>query len=680
MARFVGEGRAQEGGDEFLGESDSDDSRAEHEHVHIVMFDALMRGVGIVTESGSDAGDFVGGDGGADTAAADENTSFGFPGDDGFAQGFGEIGVVGRIGVEGADVENIVTELLQEFRNLLFEREAGVIGADCDAHIEHHNTLLDLVSYRRVMLMRNLAIVIGVIACAAGSAAAASCDSMAALKLTNVTVTSAKSIAAGAFIPPPGGGLAASYKDLPEFCRVEGVISPVADSHIEFEVWLPAAGWNNRYLGVGNGGFAGSINYAGLAAGVRTGYAVSSTDTGHKGGTTDAAWALGHFEKIIDYGNRAVHETSDKSKAIIRAFYGSNAKHNYFNGCSNGGRQALMEAQRYPADYDGIIAGAPANYLTHLVADFVGNMQALDASPATYMTAKQLQAVESAAVASCDLDDGVKDGVIGEPTKCKFDPAVLACKAGESGGCLSEVQIAALRKVYEGARNSKGELIHPGYVVGGESGFGGWGLWITGLQQGKSLQHAFGQGFFGDMMFQDPAWDYKKFNFDGDMKKVDDKMGPVFNAVDPNLEKFKSRGGKLVMYHGWSDAAISPVNSVNYYNSVVAKMGKKQAGEFVELYMVPGMQHCSGGPGVTEFGGAAPAATDAQHNMSVAVERWVENGTAPGEIIATKYKADGNPASGVLRTRPICPHPQVAKYKGSGSTDEASNFICAAGN
>ncbi len=433
VALFDGEVRAQERGDEFLGEGDADDARAEHEHVHIVMFDALMRGVGIVTEAGSDAGDFVGGDGGADAAAADENASFGFAGDDGFAQGFGEIGVVGRVGVEGADVENIVAELLQEFRNLLFEREAGVVGADCDAHIEHHNTLLDLVSYRRVMLMRNLAIVIVVIACAAGSASAASCDSMAALKLANVTVTSAKSIAAGAFIPPPGGGLAASYKDLPEFCRVEGVISPVADSHIEFEVWLPAAGWNNRYLGVGNGGFAGSINYAGLAAGVRTGYAVSSTDTGHKGGTTDAAWALGHFEKIIDYGNRAVHETSDKSKAIIRAFYGSNAKHNYFNGCSNGGRQALMEAQRYPADYDGIIAGAPANYLTHLVADFVGNMQALDASPATYMTAKQLQAVESAAVAACDLDDGVKDGVIGEPTKCKFDPAVLACKAGEIG-------------------------------------------------------------------------------------------------------------------------------------------------------------------------------------------------------------------------------------------------------
>jgi hypothetical protein len=514
-----------------------------------------------------------------------------------------------------------------------------------------------------------------------GAAAfAASCDSLAALKVPNLTVTSAKVIGVGAFAPPPGAGLADKYKDVPEFCRVEGVISPAPDSHIEFEVWLPTSGWNNRYLGVGNGGFAGSINYQGLAAGVRTGYAVSSTDTGHKGGTTDAAWALGHFEKIIDYGNRAVHETSDKSKAVIRAFYGSNAKHNYFNGCSNGGRQALMEVQRYPADYDGIIAGAPANYLTHLVADFVGNMQALDASPATYMTAKQIQAVESAAVAACDLDDGVKDGVIGDPTKCKFDPAVLACKSGESGACLSEAQIGALKQVYAGARNSKGELIHPGYVVGGEAGIGGWGLWITGLQQGRSLQHAFGHGFFADMMFQDPAWDYKKFNFDSDMRATDDKMGPIFNATDPNLDKFKSRGAKLIMYHGWSDAAISPVNSVNYYNSVVAKMGKKLAGEFVELYMVPGMQHCGGGPGVTEFGSAGPTASDAQHSVSLALEQWVEKGTAPGDIIATKYKNDGVASSGVLRTRPLCPYPQVAKYKGSGSTDDAANFVCAAGN
>jgi feruloyl esterase len=513
---------------------------------------------------------------------------------------------------------------------------------------------------------------------AAGQAAAASCDSLAGLKLQDANVTASSVVAAGAFKPATGS--AAPYKDLPEFCRVEGVIQPSADSHIEFEVWMPVSGWNNRYLGVGNGGFAGSIYYGGLASGLKAGYAVSSTDTGHKGSSTDAAWALGHFDKIMDYAYRGVHETSDKSKIIVRAFYGGNPKHTYFNGCSNGGRQALLEAQRYPADYDGIIAGAPANYLTHLVADFVWDMQALDESPATYISGNQLRAVESAAVAACDADDGVKDGVIGDPSKCHFDPAVLACKGAASESCLTETQIAALKKVYEGARNSKGELIHPGYVPGGESGFTGWAAWITGLQQGRSLQHAFGAGFFADMMFQDPAWDYKKFNFDRDMKSTDDKMGPIFNATDANLEKFNKRGGKLIIYHGWSDAAISPVNSVNYYNTVVGKMGRKQAGEFVELYMVPGMQHCGGGPGVTEFGGASPAASDPQHSMSIALERWVENGAAPSEIIATKYRTEGNPASGVVRTRPLCPYPQAAKYKGSGSTDDAANFVCAAGN
>jgi hypothetical protein len=233
--------------------------------------------------------------------------------------------------------------------------------------------------------------------------------------------------------------------------------------------------------------------------------------------------------------------------------------------------------------------------------------------------------------------------------------------------------------VYDGPRNSKGEQIFPGYVPGGETGLPGWGLWITGLSAGKSLQHAFAQGFFADMAFQDAAWDYRAFTFDRDMKIADDKMAPIFNATDPNLAAFKKRGGKLVIYHGWSDAAISPINSVNYYSSVISKMGAKQASEFIELYMVPGMQHCGGGPGPTEFGALVTAA-DARHSLTQSLEQWVEHGAAPGEIIATKYKSEGNPESGVLRTRPLCPYPQAARYKGSGSTDDAANFTCASGN
>ncbi len=507
---------------------------------------------------------------------------------------------------------------------------------------------------------------------------ASNCDKMTGLKLKDTTITSAVVIAPGEFSPTPGGKPNAMAKELPEFCRVLGVIAPAPDSHIEFEVWLPTLGWNHRFLTVGNGGFAGSINYAGLGAGLSSGYATASTDTGHRGGTTDANWSLGHWEKIVDYGYRGVHETTDKSKEIVRAFYTQAAKKSYFNGCSNGGRQALVEAQKFPTDYDGIIAGAPANNLVHLVADFVWDMQALDESATTYITASQIRAVEAAAVAQCDLDDGVKDGVIGEPTKCKFDPRSMVCKGENMKDCLTAEQAAALKKVYDGARLQNGEPVHPGYVPGGEGGVGGWTLWISGMQQGRSMQHAFGVGFFGDMLYQDPKWDYKRFNVDHDLALADDKMGPVFNGIDPNLEPFKKRGGKLIIYHGWSDAAISPVNSVNYYNSVVAKLGKKQAGEFVELYMIPGMQHCGGGPGVTEFGGAGPApGADAKHNMSIALERWVENGEAPKEIVATKFKADGNASSGVLKTRPICVYPQVATYKGSGSEDDAANFSCA---
>ena len=507
----------------------------------------------------------------------------------------------------------------------------------------------------------------------AGIAAAENCDNLSSLKLQATTISSAKTVEAGAFTPPSGGS-SPLYKKAPSFCRVEGVIAPSQDSNIAFEVWLPESGWNGRLLGVGNGGFAGSISYPQLAAAVAAGYAVSGTDTGHKGGATDAQWALGHFEKMVDFGYRAIHETAQESKAIVKAYYGGTAKHTYFNGCSNGGRQALIEAQKYPADYDGIVAGAPANYWTHLLANGVWNLQALDEEPATFISPKKLPTIEAAAVAACDANDGVKDGVIDDPTKCHFDPEVLACKGAENDQCLTAPQIAALKKVYAGAKSSKGEQIFPGYEPGGESGVGGWGAWITGFSQGKSLQHAFAQGFFADMAYQKADWDYRTFNFDHDVKYIDDKTGSVFNGIDPNLKAFRSHGGKLLLYHGWSDAAISPVNAINYYKSVAAKMGQKQASEFVELYMVPGMQHCGGGPGVTDFGAFAPGS---EQGMTAAIERWVEKGTAPDRIIASKYKNDGNPASGVVRTRPLCPYPQVAKYKGSGSTDDAANFTCA---
>jgi len=477
-------------------------------------------------------------------------------------------------------------------------------------------------------------------------------------------------VAAGAFAPP-SGPKAAIYKVTPEFCRVQGVLTPTADSHIEFEVWLPSSGWNGKYLGVGNGGFAGSIGYTALADAVANGYAASSTDTGHQAGGTDGAWALKHYEKMVDYGYRAIHETAEKSKALVSAFYGDAPKWTYFSSCSNGGRQALMEAQRYPADYDGIIAGAPANYFTHHLAGFVWNAQALDA--AGYIPPVKLKLIESAALAACGSDNGVID----DPSKCHFDPATIACKGEASDSCLTEAQVAALKKIYAGPQNSKGEQLFPGYEPGGETGLGGWGAWITGFSAGKTAQLAFGNGFFGDMIFQDAAWDYRKMNFDSDMKVADDKGARIFNATDPNLKAFKDHGGKLLLYHGWSDAAIPPVNTIHYYESVLQKMGPNDAHEFVELFMVPGMQHCGGGPGPNDFGAKSPARADTDNSMIKSLEQWVEKGTMPAKIIATKYKTDGNRASGVARTRPLCPYPMVAKYSGSGSADDAANFSCA---
>lgn len=407
------------------------------------------------------------------------------------------------------------------------------------------------------------------------------------------------------------------------------------------------------------------------------GYATASTDTGHHGNAIDASWALGHPEKIKDFGYRAIHETAERAKTIIGAFYEERLRHSYFSSCSNGGREALMEAQRYPADYDGIIAGAPANYWTHLLTQGLWDIQATMQDPASYIPARKLPAIEAAALARCDSLDGVKDGVIDDPRRCSFDPGDLLCKGAESDSCLTGPQVTALKKIYAGPKTSAGKRIMPGFPPGSETGPGGWGIWVTGPAPGKSLQFGFGTGFFANMMFNNAVWDFHTFNLDRDVQAADEKLAPVLNATDPDLARFKERGGKLILYHGWSDAAIPAANSIDYYESVVAKAGAQNAAQFVRLYMVPGMQHCGGGPAPDVFGQLGVGQGDAKHDINAALERWVEEGTAPGPIVAAKYNSGMNASSGVVRTRPLCPYPEVAQWKGSGSTDEAANFICA---
>ena len=501
---------------------------------------------------------------------------------------------------------------------------------------------------------------------------AATCESLLSLNIPHTVLSTAEARQPGSFTSPYGGR---PLSDLPAFCRVAGEIKPSADSDIRFEVWLPASDWNQKFQGVGNGGYAGTISYSGLADAVRGRYASASTDTGHQETRGNhAEWALKHPEKITDFGYRGIHETALAAKAIITAFYGGAPRHSYFSSCSNGGRQALMEAQRFPEDYDGIIAGAPANYWTHLLSSAVSGTKATLAESASYIPPAKLPAIEAAALAQCDAKDGVKDGVIENPMACRFDTAVLKCQGAESDTCLTVAQLTALNAVYAGLRDSSGRQLMPGLSPGGEAESGGWASWITGKAREQSEMYSYGTQFFQNMVYNDTAWDFRKFDPDRDVKAADESQARNLNSTDPDLSAFQKRGGKLILYHGWADAAIPAVNAINYYQSVQKKMGANQAESFVRLYMVPGMEHCGGGAGPNSFGQAGVAKADPQHDIDAALEAWVEKGAAPDAIIAAKSDGKG----GTARTRPLCTYPKTARYKGTGSTDEAANFTCAA--
>ena len=505
-------------------------------------------------------------------------------------------------------------------------------------------------------------------------AAPASCESLASLHLPDTTITVAALVPAGTFGTPPIGTTA---------CRVAGSIKPTSDSDIKFEVWMPAAGWNGKFLSAGEGGYAGAINYGGINDALKRGYAGGSTDTGHVGGTAD--FAPGHPEKVTDYGWRGKHLQAERSKEIIRAFYGEPIKHSYFSSCSNGGRQALMELQRFPEDYDGVLVGAPAHDWSHLMAGFVWNEQAQWNTPGGYLSASKLAAVQAATLATCDALDGVTDGVVEDPRRCKFDPASLACPAGTDGAsCLTPLQVSAVRKIMAGPRNPRtGEQIYAGYFTSAANEAGAWPVWITGpAVPGASVQAFFGNAFFGRIIQEIPApgvWDFSTFNFDSDMAAADAKAEHTVNATEANLRAFRRhhRHGKIIMWHGWEDPAISALGSVSYYQRVVGE--NRDSRDFFRLFMVPGMLHCGGGPGPNAFGQSLPQALPLsnapEHDILSALERWVEEGVAPTRIVAVKY-VNNVPAQGIARTRPLCAYPKAAVYKGTGSTDDAANFEC----
>jgi feruloyl esterase len=495
----------------------------------------------------------------------------------------------------------------------------------------------------------------------------ATCAGLAALKLPDTTIATAQAMTAGSFTPP---GSTNAIANLPPFCRVAGVIAPTSESQIAFEVWLPLENWNGKFAGVGNGGWAGTISYGPLAEQLRRGYAAASTNTCHEaaGGVNAARFAFEKPEQLVDFAYRSHHETAVKAKAITEAFYAKPPQRAYFIGCSSGGYEGLMAAQRFPGDYDGIVAGMPANNWTRLMAGDLDATLAVFKGGVNNLPPPALGLLHRAALASCDTTDGVVDGVLEDPRRCAFDPAVLSCQANQAPAtCLTPAQVEAARRVYGGLKDPKtGVQLYPGLVPGSEP------FWPN---RDVSNPFPIPIAHYKWLVFGDPTWDWKTFDFSDPAdyeahQKAEARLAPILNATNPNLAAYRQRGGKLLQYHGWNDQLITPLNSIDYYESVLSFFGAggqprdktlQDVQSFYRLFMAPGMAHCGGGTGPNSF------------DMQVALEQWVERGVAPDQILATRA------VSGVVdRLRPLCPYPQVAVYKGKGDTNDAASFECRA--
>ncbi len=509
---------------------------------------------------------------------------------------------------------------------------------------------------------------------AARAAHAESCDALTRVSLgADTRVESSAAIASGSFTPPGSRG-GRAIDGLPPFCRVQATATPTPASAIRFEVWLPTSGWNGKLQVVGNGGLAGTISYPAMATALRRGFATASTDTGHTS-TEPPTW-LENRERLIDYSYRALHLTTVAAKTIVGAFYTQPARYAYYTGCSTGGKQGLMEAQRYPADFDGILAGDAANFWTHQMASEVWD-GVVTSSPETNLPKDKLQLVQDAAVAACDALDGAKDGLVSDPMRCRFNPEVLQCRGAESATCLTAAQVDAVKKIYSGPINPRTHKpVYAGMYPGGEMG------WASGVVINRTTTSGVSSNdFWSYALFHKPDWAFRTFDFDRDLARADQELAPITNATDPKLDAFNRLGHKLIYYHGAADPLIPAQNGINYYDTVVKSSGGLEPTQrFFRAFLVPGLYHCSGGPGPIAFGTTAPAPEsqqDADHDVLRALERWVEDGVAPSHIVATKY-VDNDPKNGIALQRPLCPYPQVAMYKGSGDMNEAASFSCTA--
>ena len=478
------------------------------------------------------------------------------------------------------------------------------------------------------------------------AAAAAPCDRLTSMTVKNGSVTAAQIVAAGTFAPPAGRaggrGGANPFAALGEFCRIAITLRPAAHSNITAELWLPSSGWNRKLQVVGNGGFAGTISYPAMATALAAGYAAASTDTGHTGPSSNT---FANEDVLVDFAYRAIHETTVAAKAAVNGFYGSAPRFSYFAGCSTGGRQALTAAQRYPDDFNGIVAGAPASHTSTQAFGQIWFSQALS-DPAGALPREKLAIVHDAVLNACDGLDGARDGVLENPLACTFDPKLLVCKAGaDPASCLTDAQANTVQKVYAGPSNPRtGKQIYVGLERGSESGW-------------NPVPVGYAVDYFKYIVFKDSNWDPKALNYDAHVAQAATGGNLIFDATNPDLSAFTTRGGKLIMYQGWGEPGIPPGNLVAYYRQIQSKTSN--AHDSVRLFMVPGMGHCGGGTGVNTF------------DMVTPLDQWVTSRTAPVQIPASRVR------DGVAdRTRPLCAYPHIAIYKGSGNLDEAANFSC----
>lgn len=476
----------------------------------------------------------------------------------------------------------------------------------------------------------------------------APCEHLKSLSVPNTKITSVEFVAAGPYRAQGRGGQQQTGPQLPAHCRVAAVLTPSPDSHIEMELWLPAEGWNGKFLAVGNGGWAGSIGLAEMAVSLARGYATAGNDTGHKGGS--GSFALGHPEKVVDFAYRSMHEMAVQSKAIISAFYKRGPQLSYYNGCSTGGRQGLMEAQRYPEDFDAMVVGAPVYNHIRLHASQMARQVEMLKDESRIIPQEKITLLANAVLGACDAKDGIQDGILNDPGSCKFDPAVLLCSETNKENCLTALQIETARKAYDGVKTKAGQLVYPGSSLGFETGWR--------MPQPGGAPPAVALDSFRYLGHKDANWNGMSFELDRDLALAVENAGFI-DAINPDLSKFKARGGKLLMYHGWADPGPAPLNTINYFSEVLRKVGSKPD-EWMRLFLMPGVGHCSGGvgPDRADFVGA--------------LERWRESGAAPDQLLASR-----NRGGQVDMTRPLCPYPQVAKWNGTGNTNDAKSFVCA---